>query len=109
VTNCHIGIGFAPGQDGRTINDEIAGTHESSVQGLLHEEHFMRWGSCRMAVFALVRGTGNAEPSVAIRGEATGESQSRPVCQPVMHLLGGEPPQGVHQGDREERFVAVGA
>jgi hypothetical protein len=71
VTNRRIRVGSAPGKDGRTINDEIAGTHESSVQGLLNTEHkkrFMGWGSCHMVAFALLRGAGNAEPSVAIRG-----------------------------------------
>ena len=50
MTNRSIGVGFAPDQDGRTINDEIAGPHQTGVQGLLHaenEEGFMHWGSSR--------------------------------------------------------------
>jgi hypothetical protein len=73
MTNRRIRIGCAPGQDGRTLNDEIAGTQESSVQGLLptsHKERFMGWGTCRMVAFAFLRGAGNAEPPAAIREEA---------------------------------------
>jgi len=62
VLNGGILIGFAPRQDRHTINDEIAGTHEPGVQGLLHvenEEGFMHWSSCRLTEFALLRWTGN--------------------------------------------------
>src|SRR5947209_16467275 len=91
----HRGIGIlsAPGQDGSTINDQIAGPDQSAAHGAPyreHEEGLKGWGSHRLPALTQLRRTGTAWDSISSVRQATGQRQSRPTYQPVMHVPGRE-------------------
>src|SRR3989440_11991646 len=96
VAHRGIGILSAPGQDGSTIDDQIAGPDQSAAHGAPdreHEEGLKGWGSRRLPALTELRRTGNAWDSISSVRQATGQRQGRPTYQPVMHVLVGEPPQ----------------
>jgi hypothetical protein len=85
-----IGITPSPGQDGSTVNDEITGTDEPSPERLHNDQDkqcLMQRRSSSMTTFALLGGALNARLSLFIQRQATGQSQSGPTGEPVMHVL----------------------
>jgi len=70
-----IWITASPGQDGSTVNDEIAGSHQSSLQCLQHDQHkqrLMHRGTGSMATFAMLGWAHNERLSLFIQRQATG-------------------------------------
>ena len=77
MTKGRIGVGSAPGEDGRTVDDQIACPNESAADGLEHAEHEERLRSrspCGMAALPLLRGAGNAGAAIFAHRQATRQS-----------------------------------
>jgi hypothetical protein len=54
ITDGGIGVGSAPGQNGSTIDDQIAGADEAATHGGLygqHEQSLGQWRSCHVTAF----------------------------------------------------------
>jgi len=112
MTKGRIGIGLVPSQNGSTIDNQIACTHEATFDDRLHTEHeegLRQWGSCCPTAFTLLRATGNQRAPVVTHGQTTGQGQGWPSHQPVMHILIGEPPQGAQERYEEQRLLTVAA
>src|SRR5581483_7140535 len=85
-----IWIAPSPSQDGSTVNDEITGSDEPMADRLPHDEHkerLMQRGSCRFPSFPLLGFARNARLSLFVQRQTTGQCQSRPTLQPVVHIL----------------------
>jgi hypothetical protein len=85
-----IRITTFPSQDGSTVNDEITGSDESpsqSLQNHQHKQRLMHRSTSSMATFAMLGWTHNERPSLFIQRQATGQGQSGPTLEPVMHVL----------------------
>src|SRR5436309_316513 len=88
VTEGGIGIGSAPGQDGSTIDNQIASSDQMATHGTPDREHkegLKGRRSCGLPAFAQLRWAGNARPASCAEWQATGEGQSGPTGEPVMH------------------------
>src|ERR1700686_485102 len=95
VTGGGIRIASAPGQDGSTINNEIASPDQMATHGTADgedEEGLKGRGSGGLPAFAKLRRPRTARFPRWIERQATGEGQSWPTLQPVMHILIGESP-----------------
>src|SRR5437763_13208159 len=111
MTKGCIRVGSAPGEDGDAINDQIAGANEPTTQSSQHAEHkesLREWRSRLLPAFPLLRGTRNARTTIFAQRQAAGQGESRPVAQPVTHILIGESPQGAQERDEQQRRFAVG-
>src|SRR6266702_3143140 len=112
VTGGGIGIGSAPGQDGRTIDNEIASTDHMATHGTPDredEERLKRRRSCCLPAFAQLGRAGDARAAIGSQWQATSQGQSWPTLEPVMHILVGESPKRFEQGDQEQRLFAIAA
>ena len=101
-----------PSQDGSAINDEIASPDQMATHGTPdreHEERLKRRRSCGLPAFAQLRRARNARLANCIQRQATGQGQSRPTLEPLMHILLGESPERFEQGDQQQRLFAVGS
>src|SRR5438552_3434063 len=70
-----IGVGTAPGQDGGTIDDEVARPDQptpQSGQHAQHEEGLWQGRSGGLTALALLGGTGNAWLAITTQRQATG-------------------------------------
>jgi hypothetical protein len=93
VTGSGIGIGSAPGQDGSTLDDQIAGPDQTAPHSSPNGEDkqaFKEKRACRLPAFAQSRRTRDAWPSRCIKWQTTGTSKSGPTPQPIMHILVGK-------------------
>ena len=91
VTNGGIGIGSALGQDGRTIDNEIASADEMAPHGTPdreHEERLKRRRSCGLPAFAQLGRAGDARVAIGSQWQAISQGQSWPTLEPVMHIPG---------------------
>ena len=71
-----IGIAAAPGQDGSTIDDQIAGPDQPTTDGRQHGEDEERLGSgapALVSAFPLLERHGNARMAIALQRQATGQ------------------------------------
>jgi hypothetical protein len=62
-----IGVGPSPGQNGRAIDDEIARPDQPTAQSGQHRQDEERFGHRRtggLTTLALLRGAGNAGPTI---------------------------------------------
>jgi hypothetical protein len=76
MTDGCIGVGTAPGQDGGTIDDEVARPDQltpQSGQHVQHEEGLWQGRSGGLTALALLRGTGNAWLAITTQRQATGQ------------------------------------
>src|SRR5258708_487590 len=90
-----IWVGTTPGEDGNTINDEIAGPNEptaKSDQGREHKQRFRKRCTSAISALPLLRGTRDARRAILAQWQATCQSQIGPGTQPVAHILIRKPP-----------------
>jgi hypothetical protein len=93
VTGGRIGIRSAPGQDRRTLDNQIASANQVTTHGTPereHEEGLKRRRSCSRPSFAQLRRARNARLANCAERQATGQGQRGPTLQPLMHILVGE-------------------
>src|SRR5947209_13120119 len=93
VTGGRIGIGSTPGQDRRTIDNQIASANQVTTHGppdRENEEGLKRRRSCGLPAFAQLRRARNARLANCIERQATGQGQRGPTVQPLMHIPGRE-------------------
>jgi hypothetical protein len=112
MTDGGIGIRSAPGQDGSTIDNQIASPDQMAAHGTPdgeYEKGLKGRRSCRLPAFAQLGRAGNARLASGAEWQATGQGQSRPTGEPVMHVLIGESPKRFEQGDEQQRLFAIRA
>src|SRR5436309_3501074 len=93
-----VGILSMPGQDGSTVDDQIASPNQMAAHSTLdheHEEDLEGRRSCFLPAFAQLRRAWNARLASCVEWQATGQCQSRPTLQPIMHIPGRESRQSV--------------
>src|SRR5258708_1586512 len=98
MTGGGIGIHSAPGQDGSTIDDQIASADQVAAYGTPDgedEKGLKGRRSCRWPAFAKLGRAGNARLAICVERQATGQGQRGPTLQPVMHVPGRESRQSV--------------
>src|SRR5258706_2762463 len=107
-----IGVSTAPGEDGNAIDDEIASTNEPTAQCSENGEDKQCFRQrCLGAIppLPLLRGTRDAGTAILAQWQAAGQSQGRPVTEPIAHILIRKPPQGTQKRNEEQRLFAVRA
>ncbi|MGZ3645308.1 MAG: hypothetical protein ACXVCM_15810 [Ktedonobacteraceae bacterium] len=112
MADCSIGIRSAPGQDGSTIANQIASPDQMAAHGTPDREDekgLKGRRSCRLPAFAHLGRAGNAQLASGVEWQATGQSQSRPTGEPLMHVLRGESPQRFEQSDEQQRRFVIRA
>ncbi|MFL5654416.1 MAG: hypothetical protein ACJ8CB_09585 [Ktedonobacteraceae bacterium] len=62
-----------------------------------------------MPAFAQLGRTGDTRQAPGVERQATGQGQSGPTVQPLMHILVGESPKRFEQGDQQQRLGAIRA
>src|SRR5438034_10534027 len=110
MTDGGIGVGASPSQDGSTIDDKVTRADQPPSDGDQHgedEEGLWRRRSGDLPALALLGGTGNARLPIVPYWQATGQCKRGPVCQPVVHILVGEPPQRTQERQEQERLLAI--
>jgi hypothetical protein len=111
VTSGRIGIASAPGQNGSTIDNQIASPDQMTTHGMPdreHEERLKRRCSCCRPSLTELGRTGDARFPIGPLWQATSQGQSGPTFQPVMPVLVGKSPERFEQGDEQEGLFAVG-
>ncbi len=76
MADSRIGIAAAPGQNGGTVDNQIARSDQPTTDGGLHrqaEERLRHRRSSAVSAFPLLRGAGNARCATGIERQATGE------------------------------------
>jgi len=79
-----------PSQNGRTVNNQVAGSDEPTMKGFQNGEHkegLVGRRTSYAAAFALLSRAGNAELSQLIPWQTDGFCQDRPALQPIVHIL----------------------
>ncbi len=112
VTSGGIGIASAPGQDGRTIDNQIASANQMATHGTPDgedEESFKRRAPARLPAFAQLGRTGDVRLTIGSQWQSASQRQRRPTRQPLMDILVGEAPQRFEQGDQQQRLFAINA
>ena len=112
MTKSCIGIGAAPGEDGSTIDNEIASTDQMAAHGMPDSEDEERLKGRRSLPFASVCTAGKGwecAGSHLCRVASHRPGQSRPTREPIMHILIGRSPQRFEQSDEQQRRFAIAA
>src|SRR5258708_18360389 len=107
-----IGVSTAPGEDGSAIDDEIASTKEPTAQCSENGEDkqcFRQRCPGAISPLPLLRGTRDARTAILAQWQAAGQSQGRPVTEPIAHILIRKPTQGTQKRNEEQRLFAVRA
>jgi hypothetical protein len=76
MSDGRVGVGSLPGENGSAIDDEIACANQAATERYEHredEETFVERSSGRMTALTLLGRTGNAQPSLPVIWQATGQ------------------------------------
>lgn len=76
MTDSRIGVAATPGQNGRTVDDQIARSDQPTTDGgsyCQEEERLCHRRSSAVSAFPLLGDAGNARCAMGIQGKATGE------------------------------------
>jgi hypothetical protein len=76
-----IRVSTTPGEDGSTIDDEIAGTNQPSTNGsqdAQHKERLWEWSGGLLSAFALLRRARNTWTAIFAQRQAAGKCESWP-------------------------------
>jgi hypothetical protein len=103
MTSGGIGISSAPGQDGSTNQMAAHGTPDGEYEKGLEGRR-----SCRRPSFTQLRRARNARLASGVEWQATGQGQSSPTDEPVMHVPGRESRKTrFEQGDQHQRLFTL--
>lgn len=105
-----IRVAAAPGQDGGTVDDEVASADEPLAPRKAYYGHKKRFGhGCPRSrrPFPLLRRTGHAWLALGIVWQSAGVCQRGLTDQPIVQVLIGELPQRAQQREEQEGLFAI--
>lgn len=105
-----IRVAAAPGQDGGTVDDEVASADEPLAPRKAYYGHKKRFGhGCPRSrrPFQLLRRTGHAWLALGIVWQSAGVCQRGLTDQPIVQVLIGELPQRAQQREEQKGLFAI--